>query len=301
MMRRFLFALCGMLAACACLSVQAQEVQSSQTFERVARTGTIFLAYSEGAPPFSYALPGQDRPLGYSWDVCLSIVKQIEARIGKSLTVVPVVTGTNSRFLTVKAGMAELECGATTNTVARQKLANFSNTIYVAETRILAKSDLGARGFADLAGKRVATVNGSTAERLVQLAMLQRGLALTLVSTRTQAEAVRMLEAGEVDAIAGVDAALALARANSKLAAQLTLLPESMSVEPYGLMLPVKDAVFKKFVDETLVGMMKSGELAAIYDKWFVQPIAPWGVSLGLPLSELNKGTFAYPNDRPAN
>jgi glutamate/aspartate transport system substrate-binding protein len=66
-------------------------------------------------------------------------------------------------------------------------------------------------------------------------------------------------------------------------------------------MLPKDDAALKKLVDETLLGLMQSGELAKIYDKWFVSPIPPANVGLDLPMSALLKAAIQAPNDKPVN
>ncbi len=58
---------------------------------------------------------------------------------------------------------------------------------------------------------------------------------------------------------------------------------------------------FKKFVDGVLVGLMQSGELARIYDKWFMNPIPPKDVNLQMPMTEKLKAVIANPNDTPVN
>ena len=45
--------------------------------------------------------------------------------------------------------------------------------------------------------------------------------------------------------------------------------------------------------------MAKSGELAKLYDKWFMQPIPPKNVRLNMPPSETTKALWANPNDKP--
>ena len=79
------------------------------------------------------------------------------------------------------------------------------------------------------------------------------------------------------------------------------LLPESLSAEPYALVLPRDDPQFKALVDGTLTAMMRSGEMARLYDKWFMQPIPPQNIVLNLPMSVLNKAAFDNPNDRGSN
>jgi glutamate/aspartate transport system substrate-binding protein len=43
----------------------------------------------------------------------------------------------------------------------------------------------------------------------------------------------------------------------------------------------------------------KSGDLAKVYDKWFVQPIPPKNTRVGLPASETTKAAWANLNDKP--
>ena len=52
-------------------------------------------------------------------------------------------------------------------------------------------------------------------------------------------------------------------------------------------------------MDDSLIRMMKSGEIAKIYDKWFMQPIPPANVRIGLPVSDATKTAWANPNDKP--
>jgi len=45
--------------------------------------------------------------------------------------------------------------------------------------------------------------------------------------------------------------------------------------------------------------MAKSGEVAKLYDKWFMQPIPPSNTKVGLPASEATKAAWANPTDKP--
>jgi hypothetical protein len=65
-------------------------------------------------------------------------------------------------------------------------------------------------------------------------------------------------------------------------------------------MLRKNDPDFKKLVDDTLIAMMKSGEFEKLYDKWFMQPIPPRNVPLGMPMgTELRRNLKEF-SDRPA-
>lgn len=278
----------------------AQESVASPTLKRILETGNIYLAHRESSVPFSYLLPGE-AATGYAWDICLGVVKALENKLGRSLNVVPVVATANGRLMMVRAGMADIECGATTNTLGRQKLVSFSNTFFVAQVRGMVKVGSGIHSMNDLGGKRIVTTSGTTADRLVKMAALQRNLSIQQIMGRDHPESMSMLLKGEVDMYVADDAILVGQRAATGAGADFELLSESLSIEPYGLVLPLEDYEFKSLVDGALVGMMQSGQLQALYEKWFMQPIPPRGVPLDLPMTELLKGMIAEPNDRPVN
>ena len=47
------------------------------------------------------------------------------------------------------------------------------------------------------------------------------------------------------------------------------------------------------------IGPAGSGQLAKMYDKWFVQPIPPSNTKVGLPLSDATKAAWNNPNTKP--
>ena len=273
------------------------------TLKRIDAAGVIYVGHRDAATPFSYVTPGLENyyVYGYSWDICQHIVKAVGERLGKPVRSVPVAVSSNARILMVKIGMADLECGATTNNVARQKQVAFSNTFYVAEVKIMVRKNSGIKTVADLANKRAVTTSGSTADRLIKGAALSSNVTMNYLIGRSHDESMGMLLRGEADAYAADDAILAAQRAASPTPAEFVFLDGNLAVEPYGIMLPKDDPLFKKLVDDTLVGLMQSGELARIYDRWFLEPIPPTGGILNMPMSDRLKAAIANPNDRPAN
>ena len=156
------------------------------TLSKVARSGTLFAAHRESAVPFSFLgdKAEEGTVYGYSWEICQHVAKAVNERLGREVRVVPVTVSANSRIMMVKVGMADLECGATTNSVARLKQAAFSNTIYVAGVRVMVRKDSGVKRIADLADKRVVTTLGTTADRLVKLAALANNITIQFVIGR---------------------------------------------------------------------------------------------------------------------
>ena len=62
-------------------------------------------------------------------------------------------------------------------------------------------------------------------------------------------------------------------------------------------MLRKDDPAFKKVADVTMVGLYKSGQITAIYEKWFLKPIPPKGLNLNVPMSDQLKKVIANPTD----
>lgn len=285
-----------LLAQCV---VAEEAVVSSPTLERIAARQAIYVGYREAASPFSYLLPGQAVPAGYLWEVCAHVFKAVEGRLGKPLPVVPVSVTDNARTMMLKTGIVDLDCGAAGNTVARQKQVSFSSNLYVSEIKVLVKKDAGFSSFEQFAGKRVVTVAGGTAERHVKMAALKAAISLQHVLADSPVEAMAMLVRGAADAYVAEDAVLVAQRAASS--GDFVLLDAALATEPFGIMLPKDDAVWKKLVDETIAGLMQSGELARLYDKWFLSPIPPAGINLNLPMSDLLKAAIQEPGDTPVN
>ena len=69
----------------------------------------------------------------------------------------------------------------------------------------------------------------------------------------------------------------------SKNPADYQIVGEPLSVEPIAIMLRKDDPAFKTVVDDSSTRMTKSGEIAKLYDKWFMQPIPPTNTKVGLP------------------
>lgn len=277
----------------------AQDSTLGPTLSRVAARQVLYVGYREAAVPFSYLIPGQSFPVGYLLDVCSHVFSAVENRLGAKVKTVPVAVTENARTMMLKTGITDLDCGAAGNTVGKQKQVSFSTNVFISEIKIMVKKDAGLSSFEQLAGKRVVTVAGGTAERQVKQAALVNNILLQHLLANTPTEAMAMLAQDKVEAYAADDAVLVAERAGN--AGDFVLFDAALATEPFGIMLPKDDPVWKGLVDETLAGLMQSGELDRIYDKWFMSPIPPAGINLNLPMSKLLKAAILEPGDTPVN
>jgi glutamate/aspartate transport system substrate-binding protein len=209
------------------------------------------------------------------------------------------VTSQN-RIPLMQNGTVDIECGSTTNNAARQKDVAFAVTTFVEEVRIAVKASSGIASIAQLNGKNVATTTGTTSVQLLRKHERATGVDFKEVFGKDHADSFLLLESGRADAFIMDGQILAGNIAKSKNPADFRIVGEVLSVEPIAIMLRKDDAAFKKAVDDSLKALIKSGEMAKIYDKWFMQPIPPTNTRIGLPASEATKAAWANPNDKPA-
>ena len=227
--------------------------------------------------------------MGYSIDICRRVIDKLRQRLGRpDLTPEFLPIKASDRIPMLKSGAIDLECGGNTNTMARQKDVDFSHTFFNTGLRLLARKTLRVDRPADLSRKRVAVASGTTAETRFKKMQTEQGV--LVVTVGSDAEGLKLLEDGTVDAYAQDDVLLYGLMAASRLKDVLAVTGPFMTVEPYAFMLPKGDASLREVVDRTLLDLMRSGDLLSIYRKWFD------GERLRIPMSIYMKENIRFPN-----
>jgi glutamate/aspartate transport system substrate-binding protein len=268
------------------------------TLERIRQSGTISLGHRESSVPFSY-YDDQQRVVGYSHELMLEAVEAVKKAVGRpdlKVKLTPVTS--QNRIPLVQNGTIDLECGSTTNNLERQQQVAFSTTLFVVSTRLLTRTDSGIRDVPDLAGKNVVTTAGTTSERLLRRLNDEKKMRMNVISARDHGESFLTLQSGRAVAFMMDDALLAGERAKARKPDEWHIVGTPQSREAYGCMLRKGDPAFKAVVDAAITRAMTSGRAKALYEKWFLSPIPPRGLTLGLPLGDDMKALFASPNDR---
>jgi glutamate/aspartate transport system substrate-binding protein len=273
--------------------------QESPVMHKLRTTGVISLGYRASSPPFSY-VDAQLQPIGFTVALCMKVVDALRKLPGLStLEVRPVPVTSATRLPLVANGTVDLECGITTNNAERQRQVNFSSTIFVAESRVLSKRGAVYSSLDELRGQPVVSTIGTTSIQYLQTQNRQRGLGLKILGGVDDVESFRIVDSGRAVAFAMDDVILHSLLATAANAGQYVVSPQSLSVEPYGIGLNRHDPGFKRLVDEVLVGLFRSGEFNALYQRWFESPIPPHGLNLKLPMSAALKRLTQQPSDSP--
>jgi glutamate/aspartate transport system substrate-binding protein len=284
------------LAATFALTIQAQDLTG--TLKKIKDSGTITIGHRESSIPFSY-LDDKQQPIGYSMDLCMKVVDAIKAELKMpNLKIAYNPVTSQNRIPLMQNGTTDLECGSTTNSVDRQKQVSFGNTTFVTGIKMLVKADSGIKDISQLNGKAVVTTTGTTSDALIKQSEKGKSIDVKNIYGKDHADSFLMVESGRAAAFVMDDVLLAGLIANAKNPKDFMIVGEALRVEPYGIMVRKDDPQFKALVDKTLNGLMKSGEIVKIYDKWFMAPVPPKGINMNLPMSKELKDAIANPNDK---
>jgi len=280
----------GFMAPCAW-------AQTSGTLDKIKASGQISLGVRDSSA-LAYTL-GNGKYVGFHTEMSERIVDDLSKLAGKPIKIVYTPVTSANRIPLVQNGTVDLECGSTTNNLARQKDAAFAVTTYVEEVRIAVKATSGIKDIQDLNGKTVATTTGTTSVQHLRKNERAHNIDFKEVYGKDHADSFLMLESGRADAFVMDGSILAANISRAKNPADFKIVGPALSVEPIACMLRKDDPAFKKAVDDSIKRQIKDGSLAKLYDKWFVQPVPPTGRPIGLPLSESTKAAWDNPNDKP--
>ncbi|XSC47468.1 amino acid ABC transporter substrate-binding protein [Bradyrhizobium sp. RDT10] len=277
--------------------IEASAQELTGTLKKLKETGEIAIGHRETLAPFSY-FDDKQQVVGYSADLCAEILPIIRRQIklpDLKVKLVPVTS--SSRIPLLANGTIDLECGATTNNVDRQRQVSFSFTHFVTSNRFVSKKSEKLSKFEDLKGRNVVSVSGTTNIKQLTELNAQMDLGMLVMPVKDHAEAFLMVETDRSVAFVMDDVILAGLVANAKDPAAYEISKEPLSLEPYAFMVRREDPTFKAVVDGALADIFNSGKIKTIYTKWFEQPIPPKNINLHMPMSESLSKIIAKPTD----
>src|SRR2546421_6347799 len=291
-MKRALVLLAGFAAA---LLAGFEAAAQEGTLKKVKDSGSITIGHRDASIPFSY-YDDRQQPVGYAVDLCLRIVDAVksELKMPKIDVKYQLVTSAN-RIPLMANGTIDLECGSTTNNLARQEQEWFTITHFVTANRWIAKKSANIRSLPDLKGKTIVSTAGTTNIKQITEINGAQNLGMNIISANGHPQAFQMVETGRAAAFVMDDILLYSLAAQSRTPGDYAISAEALSVEPYGIMLRKDDAAFKKVVNAAMTNIYKSGQINAIYAKWFEKPVPPKNINLNLPMGAAMKKVVANP------
>lgn len=253
------------------LSCMSPGAWAQDTLTHIAKTGELRLGHREASHPFSYKDPATGQVRGYSVDICTKIYEELKKELKRpDLRLTYVLVDGKNRLADLKNNVVDLECGTTTNTLERQKEIAFSHHIFIATTAFLVRKDSGIKTVDDLNGKRIAVERKTTNDGLLATNERTYHRKFIYVPVDSTAQGLDALTRREADAVFADDAGLWSPMTRlGKAMGDYQFLEKRLSVEPYSIGLRRQDPRFKELVDQVTRRLIQTGEMAALYKKWF--------------------------------
>jgi glutamate/aspartate transport system substrate-binding protein len=286
------------LSAMLAFTAPALAQELTGTLKKIRDSGSITIGHRDGSIPFSY-YDDKQQPVGYAMDLCMRIVDAVrsELKMPKLDVKHQLVTSAN-RIPLMANGTIDLECGSTTNNVARQKEVSFTITHFLTATRLVSKKTANLKSIDDLKGKTLVSTAGTTNIKQLTDMNAEKKMGMNIIPANGHPEAFQMVETGRAVAFAMDDILLYSLVAQSRSPSDYVISDFALSLpEPYGIMLRRDDPAFKKVVDNAMSQLYKSGAINAIYEKWFQKPVPPKNINLNVPMAAQFKNVIAKPTD----
>ncbi len=273
--------------------------QDSGTLKKIRDSGRIVMGVRDSSSPLSYTLGG-GKYTGFHVEICERAIENIKTALKlPKLEVQYMPVTSQNRIPLMENGTIDIECGSTTNNLARQKQVAFALTTYITEVRMMVKADSGITSISQLKGRTVATTTGTTSVQHLRKHQRAKGVDFKEIYGKDHADSFLLVASGRADAFVMDDNILAGLIATSRNPSDFKIVGEVLSVEPIAIMMRRDDAPFKKVVDDTIRELVKSGEYQKLYEKWFLSPIPPRNTSVNLPMGETLKAAIENLNDKP--
>ena len=294
--QRLVLALAGFGFIAAGATAHAQALDG--TLKKVAETKTVTLGTRDSSIGFSY-LDGNQKPVGYSMDICYKIVDAIKAQLKMpDIKVETVGVTSQNRIPLIQGGTVDMECGSTTNTFDRAKQVAFSPDIFRYNVRMVVRADSGIKTFADLKDKTVVTTSGTTSDALIKSNVRTSAISIKNAYGKDHGDSFLQVESGRAAAFVMDDILLAGLVANSKNPKDFAIVGEPLKTENYAIMFRKDDPQMKAAVDNAVIALFKSGEIEKLYDKWLLNPIPPKNITINYPLSAETRDAWKNPSDK---
>ena len=283
----------GLLMAVWMLSTAA--AAEINTLQRLSETGTLRVGYGDTAP-FSYQ-DDEGNVRGYSIELCQRVAEQLQQQLNlPKLDIEYVFRTPGNRVQLLNSGEIDIECNASTNNAERRRSANFSLSHFFVSVRFVALKENQFFTLQDLAGRSVSVARGTVNVGQINQANREQQLNLSVVPVETLQEAFDLVTEGRVAAFAMDDILLSTMIAESEDPSAYSLSEEAVTAEePLGLLMRQGDQAFVEQVNQALREIYQRGDILALYERWFLQPLPGKGITLNVPISETLAQHFMNP------
>jgi polar amino acid transport system substrate-binding protein len=234
------------------------KAQAQAAVTNIRNRGRLIVGLDIGSNLFSFRDPITGEITGFDVDIAGEVARDI---FGTPSQVEYRILSSADRIAALQNNQVDIVVKTMSITCDRKKLVNFSTVYLNANQRILAPRDSTISQPADLSGKRVCVVKGTTSLQRVQ----QISPAPIIVEAVTWADCLVALQQRQADAVSTDDTILAGLVAQDPY---LHIVGPSLDVEPYGIGINLQNTGLVRFVNGTLDRIRRDGTWNTLYRKW---------------------------------
>jgi polar amino acid transport system substrate-binding protein len=192
----------------------------------------------------------------------VDVVNEAAKRAGMTTNIADY--GFQALFAAIASKRIDVAISTITITPERLKSVAFTQPYYDSDMGVAAKEDSPVKGVADLKGKIVGYLSGSTGEKWVKDNQAADGFA-DVKGYKAQQDLLLDLNSGRVDAVVSDIPGMLFAFKSMK---GLAVKERIKTGEQYGLMMAKDDPNLSK-LNDALTAMKGDGAIAKIHEKWF--------------------------------
>ncbi|MBW1893625.1 MAG: amino acid ABC transporter substrate-binding protein [Deltaproteobacteria bacterium] len=236
------------------------------TLQQIRKSGKIKIGYRQAQPPMSF-LDKDGTPAGYSIDLCKKIVAEIKNKIDSDIKIEYVPVTAEERFHALVDKKIDILCGATTKTLSRSELVDFTQLTFVTGASFMTLKGKKIRG--NFTGKKIGVVKGTTTAIELKKLFAKTQINANIIFLNSMVEGLNALEKEKIDAFAADQVVLIGLALNADNPNNFSILPDLFSYEPLALAVRRNDADFRLIADRVISNLCRSKQILKIYDKWF--------------------------------
>jgi len=228
------------------------------TMAAIQERGRLIVGVDQNTNPFGFRDPGSGGLQGFDIDLAREIARAI---FGDPDRIELQVVEAGQRESALVSGQVDLIVRTYSITCERKQIVDFSTTYFYAKQRILATKGSRIHSAADLSGKRVCSVSGTTSLKRV----FDLDPRPTLIGVTSWTDCLLMLQQGQVDAISTDDVVL---KGLADQDPNVELVGDSLGNEPYGVGINKDNDDLVRFVNGALEDIRADGTWERLYDRW---------------------------------
>lgn len=259
-MRRINLTRCLTITLALALSLFANASQAQSTLQTVKSRGSMIAGVRFDAPPYGF-VDASGKNIGLD----IEIAEEIAKRLGVKLELVR-VTG-QSRIPTLNSGKVDLLIAALTRTAEREKVVDFTMTYITDGAAVVVKKGSPIKTPADLNGRSVSFVQGTTVDAVLKEAAPQA----QPLKFQEYPAAFLAFQQGVTDAFIGQ--ALGLDQFLKADPGKYEVLPKYLGADPAGIGVRKNDTEWKNMLDTQLKAIVIDGTWAKIVKRYVSIPI----------------------------